>query len=215
MNLVRNILRFVASVVESVKVQGWNGRSLPVLVNSPASIYKAPDVRLIVGKRLRLGAVLGADLLSRNSVYINLNPGSTLYIKENSSFFPGVAIVLGTGANLTIGANTTINVDSKIQVMGEVSIGASCAIAWNVTIIDSDFHILVVDGRQNPISSPVRIGNNVWIGAGAKILKGVMIGDGAVVAAGSIVTKDVPAGALVAGSPAKVMRESVCWHDCF
>jgi acetyltransferase-like isoleucine patch superfamily enzyme len=74
--------------------------------------------------------------------------------------------------------------------------------------MDTDFHR--VDGRASA-DAPVSIGNRVWIGAGAKILKGVSIGDGAVIAAGAIVTRDVPAGALVAGNPAQVIREGVTW----
>jgi acetyltransferase-like isoleucine patch superfamily enzyme len=61
------------------------------------------------------------------------------------------------------------------------------------------------------MSAPVHIGSHVWIGARALILKGVRIGDGAVVAAGSVVTRDVPSRALVAGNPAQVIREDVSW----
>ena len=59
---------------------------------------------------------------------------------------------------------------------------------------------------------PITIGENVWIGCRALILKGVTIGDGAVVAAGAVVTKDVPANCVVAGNPAKIIKENVVWQ---
>lgn len=68
---------------------------------------------------------------------------------------------------------------------------------------------LIAQRGQPP---PIRIGDHVWIGLRATILKGVSIGDGAVVGAGSMVIRDVPSGALVAGVPARVIRESVTWQ---
>jgi tetrahydrodipicolinate N-acetyltransferase len=90
-----------------------------------------------------------------------------------------------------------------------VEIGPACRIAWNVTIMDHDFHTLYVDGTPKPTTLPVILGRCVWVGANTTILKGVTIGDFAVVAAGSIVTRSVPARALVAGNPARVIRTNI------
>ena len=84
-----------------------------------------------------------------------------------------------------------------------------CQIAWGVTICDHDFHKTYTDGNQNVETAPVNIGKNVWIGMDATILKGVTIGDGAIVAAGAIVTRDVPARTLVGGAPARILKENV------
>ena len=89
-----------------------------------------------------------------------------------------------------------------------ITIGKSCAISWDVTIIDSDYYS--IDGIEQ--TSRIEIGNHVWIGMNAKILKGVKIGDGAVIAAGSVVTKDVPSKAMVGGVPAKIIKENVNWQ---
>lgn len=78
--------------------------------------------------------------------------------------------------------------------------------------MDGDNHTLLVDGVARSSSAPVVIGDGVWIGARATILKGVTIGDGAVVAAGAVVTRDVPAHSLVAGVPARVVRAGVDWQ---
>ena len=93
-----------------------------------------------------------------------------------------------------------------------MTVGEHCTLSWDVTVTDSDFHALVVDGVEQPADGPVRIGDRVWIGTRAVVLKGVTIGDGAVVAAGAVVTRDVPAGAVVAGVPARVVRTVDGWR---
>lgn len=107
---------------------------------------------------------------------------------------------------LIIGDRTFINYGVDIAATGLVSIGADCLIGTHVSIIDNDFHGLA-DRLQMPSPKPVTIGDNVWIGNRAIILPGVTIGDGAVVGAGSVVTRDVPARTVVAGNPARVLRE--------
>ena len=76
-------------------------------------------------------------------------------------------------------------------------------------IRDSDNHT-IIGGKEK--TAPIKIGNHVWIGARATILKGVKIGDGAVVAAGAVVTRDVPPNTLVGGVPAKIIKENVSWE---
>jgi acetyltransferase-like isoleucine patch superfamily enzyme len=121
--------------------------------------------------------------------------------------FSGVAIYLdGPTAHVRVGDRTYINRRSEIMCRTRVTIGADCAIAWDVSISDTDYHRL----DHDLCDAPVTIGDHVWIGARAAILKGVAIGPGAVVAAGAIVTRDVPAGKLVAGAPARVIRD-VAW----
>jgi acetyltransferase-like isoleucine patch superfamily enzyme len=107
---------------------------------------------------------------------------------------------------LIIGDRAFINYGVDIAATGLVSIGADCLIGTHVSIIDNDFHGLA-ERLQMPSPKPVIIGDNVWIGNRAIILPGVTIGDGAVVGAGSVVTRDVPPRTVVAGNPARVLRE--------
>src|SRR5204862_4018404 len=105
-----------------------------------------------------------------------------------------------------------------------IDIGSYCLVSWNVGIADSDFHPLetaqrLIDAqalatyyknrppRPKLKTAPVKIGDNVWIGMNAVILKGVTIGENSVVAAGAVVTKSVPPNAVVAGNPAVVVRQ--------
>lgn len=99
----------------------------------------------------------------------------------------------------------------EIQSAVGVTIGSGCAIGDEVIIQDTNFH--EVDEGGAPKVAPVTIGKNVWIARRAIILPGVSIGDHAVVGAGSIVTKDVPAKTVVAGNPAKWVRDVVASDD--
>jgi len=131
-----------------------------------------------------------------------LNDGGTIEA-ANCGFFPGVRLECWRGARIAIGNGTYLNRNVEIIAAREVSIGHDCMVAWDVVIMDTDQH--GVRGAP-PVARPVRIGDRVWIGCRAIVLKGVTIGDDAVVAAGAIVTKDVPAGAVVAGPAARVIR---------
>jgi acetyltransferase-like isoleucine patch superfamily enzyme len=99
-----------------------------------------------------------------------------------------------------------------VSCFDHIKIGARCAISWNTNILDANTHELIVNGISRPRSRPIVIGDRVWIGTGATILSGVHIGDGAVAAAGSVVTSDVPARAVVGGNPARVLREDATWR---
>lgn len=105
-----------------------------------------------------------------------------------------------------------INAGTQLRCMERITIGPGCAIGRNVLIMDFDAHeITYTDGTKNRITAPITIGSHVWIGAGATILKGVTIGDNAVIGAGSVVTRDVPPNTVVAGNPARIIRENTQW----
>ena len=113
---------------------------------------------------------------------------------------------------LTIGDHTILSHNCQLTVGRRITIGSHCLIASDVRLYDSDGHptdpAARLAGSPPPEESsrPITIGDNVWIGTASIILKGVAIGAGSVVAAGSVVTKDVPPGVLVAGHPARVVR---------
>ena len=109
------------------------------------------------------------------------------------------------GKNIRVGKNVFINACCKFQDQGGIRIGDNCLIGHNVTLatLNHDFN---PDNRTAIYPKPVRIGNNVWIGSDSTILPGITIGDGAIIGAGSVVTKDVPANTIVAGNPARKMK---------
>lgn len=149
------------------------------------------------------------------STIVRMGRHASLNVEEGSfKIYYGNDIYIYNNARLMLGADSFIDSDCTIRCASSISIGNDCAISHNVTISDSDFHVLIEDGIEHPRygEKGITIGNHVWIGAGASILKDVTIGDGAVIAAGSVVTEDIPAGCMAAGVPAKVIKESVQWR---
>ena len=112
------------------------------------------------------------------------------------------------GGTLDIGSRTFINGGVSICAQESVKIGKNCAIGNYTLIMDTDFHD-IRDHTQPPKSEPIVIEDDVWLAAQVTVLKGVRIGRGAVVAAGAVVTKDVPPFTLVGGVPAKIIRQIV------
>jgi acetyltransferase-like isoleucine patch superfamily enzyme len=116
-------------------------------------------------------------------------------------------------ATFSVGAFTTFGQRTIINVTDCVEIGERCSISWDCNIVDTDFHRIRItaDEPDRVISAPIHIGDNVWIGIGCIILKGVTIGDNCVIGAGSVVTKDIPSNSFAAGNPAAVIREIAGW----
>lgn len=144
---------------------------------------------------------------NKRSSIIRLDEDAVFNVRNNASIYYGADIILFKGAELTIG-NSFINSDCRIRCHKSVMIGDDCAISHDFLVMDSDAHFLNGDNH----TSPVIIGNHVWIGTRVTILSGVTVGDGAVIAAGSLVKDDIPEGALVAGVPAKTVKENVRWR---
>jgi acetyltransferase-like isoleucine patch superfamily enzyme len=120
---------------------------------------------------------------------------------ENVTFFPGVRLECWADAHISIGNGTYLNRNTELIAAREIQIGRDCMIGWDVVIMDTDQHGM--EGAV-PAARPVTIGDRVWIGCRALVLKGVHVGDGAVIGAGAIVTRDVPAGAIVTGPAASI-----------
>jgi len=166
-----------------------------------------------------LGLFPDGDGFRRSKEVVHIAPDrpARITLKDRASFRtggavllgPGVEIVVSEGGSLSIGSGTLVNSGVKLLCWEELEIGEDCALAFDSVIMDTDFHEL--RPAQRGQTAPVRIGDHVWVGAQARILKGVSIGDGAVIAAGSLVTRDVPSRALVGGVPARLIRSDVEW----
>lgn len=111
------------------------------------------------------------------------------------------------GYNCVIGANTFLNHNAYLMDGAPITIGTNCFIGPNCGMYTAT-HPLLAEERNRGLerAKPIVIGNNVWLGASVIVLPGVTIGDDSVIGAGSIVTKDIPAGVVAIGNPCRVIR---------
>jgi acetyltransferase-like isoleucine patch superfamily enzyme len=145
-----------------------------------------------------------------------IGPGCVLQIGKRGSLELGRWSWLGHHCKLrchegviSIGAKSVLGQECTISAYQHVSIGRECVIADRVMLIDFDHGMVEVERPirlQGIYKRDVRVGNNVWIGYGACVLRGVTVGDNAVIGSNAVVTRDVPDNAVVAGVPARVIR---------
>jgi maltose O-acetyltransferase len=117
-------------------------------------------------------------------------------------------IYVDYGEHLTIGARTFVNFGLVALDVAPIAIGDDCQLGPNVQLLTA-YHPTEPEPRRAKLeaAAPITIGDNVWLGGGVIVLPGVTIGDDSVIGAGAVVTKDVPAGVLAVGNPARVVRE--------
>jgi acetyltransferase-like isoleucine patch superfamily enzyme len=154
----------------------------------------------IIQKHRRSILTIGARLELRSTVRSNpLGPNHPVFISTRR---PGAILKIGDDFGMTGGS---IIAEQRVTIGSRVTIGANSIIA------DTDFHPLDALARHNlPLdgaTAPIVIEDDVFIGMQSLILKGVTIGTGSIIGAGSVVTRDVPAGVIAAGNPARVIRE--------
>jgi len=192
------VLRAIPRLIQERSVVGW---------------------RRMLGDGLRVG---NGTRLSRARL-VARNPAGCRCTVGSSSNIEGTIVLDRPGAVVSIGSRTHIGGRSVIEAATDISIGDDVLIAFDVFIIDHDSHSLQFEHRAHDVeawiqgrkdwthvaTAPVRIHDKAWIAARSIILKGVSVGEGAIVGTGSVVTRDVPPWSIVAGNPARVIRESL------
>lgn len=219
-------------IVKNINLRYMVGRGLHVrrLVNISvwktclAAISYGQGFRFLVYPKTKISMrgdiVLGkGSLFSFNEPWFFAKPESgVLIVGRNAkiilhqgdfSIKTGAFVDIKDGALLEVSGGGYAARNLQIECRKRISIGADAAIGPDVIIRDNDGHPLTTD--LGLTDSEVVIGNKVWIGARVVILKGVKIGDGAIVAAGSVVCSDVPSRTIVAGVPARVIKTDVSW----
>jgi acetyltransferase-like isoleucine patch superfamily enzyme len=160
-----------------------------------AELHLAEDATLEVGR--------GSAIRRGSSVLVGR--GGSLRLGCGTAMMQDAEIVVGPGAALRIGDDVYVGAFANLRCVGRITIGDGVRLAQFVSIVDANYKF---KDRHAPIDgfdpSVVTIGNGAWIGAQVVLLPGVEIGEGAVVGAGSVVTKSVPAFAIAVGNPARV-----------
>ncbi len=155
--------------------------------------------------------VAGADLRVMNPRHLQVS-GPKICVGDHVHFMAlpdkpvRLAVFEGLG-EINIGSYSIINPGVRISSAASISIGHSCMLAMNCYLSDADWHDLAHRIYAPGITRPIVLGDNVWIGDSALVTKGVTIGENSIVGAWSVVTRDVPANTIVAGNPARVIRE--------
>ena len=170
----------------------------------------------LLGRYLRRRFLTKAGWRWRTDGLVFFGSGLELEIARGARVDFGRFVWLGEGTKVRchegrveIGAKTVIGQECTISAYQRVRIGEQCVIADRAMFIDFDHGVVEVERPirlQGIYKRDVEVGSNVWIGYGACILRGVRVGDNAIVGTNSVVTKDVPANAVVAGIPARVIR---------
>ena len=185
-----------------------SGRSFGLVIPTANSIINLGRTNQIkISGRLVIGVKIPFKN-SRDETRLLVEKNASIFVNGNFRIYSGSDIrVLGNG-KLYLGDGFCNN-GVQIVCKSNIKIGNGCAIARDVIIRDWDAHNF---GLTQKGSCPITIGKHVWIGTRAIILKGVSIGDGAVIGAGSVVTKNIPKNCLAVGVPAKVIKENIEWE---
>lgn len=152
---------------------------------------------------------------------LNVRPTNLLTIGDGS-IIEGALVFEREGGEIVIGCNTFVG-PSLIACATRIEVGDDVQISWGCNIVDHNSHAIAWSKRKNDVkdwhsgrdkkdwssvvTSPVKIGNKCWIGMNVIVLKGVEIGEGAILAAGAVVTRSVPPWTITGGNPARVIRE--------
>jgi acetyltransferase-like isoleucine patch superfamily enzyme len=182
-----------------------------IWIGSRAVIDGADRIRITPGGALRVGIGPFGLTCADDPTVVRVREGAEFVADGTVSLQRGTRVVVD-GGQLRIGHATNVNGFTKILCADGITIGAYCTISWDVQILDNDFHTITVDGAERPSRAPVVIGDRVWVGTRAVVLKGVTIGDGAVIGAGAIVTRDVPPGVIATGAPATAVANVDGWQ---
>ena len=167
---------------------------------------KAKKQRIYYGKALRGNRIVISNkgkIVLGDNVSLNSFPNGDLYRTGLITYFNDAEIIIGNNCNLN---GTMIHCNTSVKI------GNYCMFGPGTKIVDNDSHRISIDiseRRKPPVSKPINIGNNVWIGMNSLILKGVKIGENSIIAAQSVVTKVVPDNVLVGGNPAKIIKKLV------
>lgn len=177
--------------------------SLDVYINNP--VYPTAAT---IGVKPHYSAI---DPPTFKLTRIELLGGSKLFLETNTMILSGSYFTASNNAVISIGKNCYISQEVKINSRCGISIGNNVLVGYQTMIMDYDGHTIIYSSGKTNENKPIVINDNVWIGCRVTILKGITIGSGSIIAANSCVVSNVPPNTMVAGNPAKVIKENISW----
>lgn len=198
---VRNRTKIVGS-----RIKGEKGNDLA----AKDSLIKKSEINF-TGKG---NAIVTSGCEIYNSTIFLRGEEHTLIIGEGVKLYNVILKISGVRSIISIGKNTTFG-GGNIVCGGEkthIRIGEACMLAEGLDVWNTDTHSIFKDGELCNTPANITVGNHVWTGKDVAILKGVTVGDNAIVGMKSLVTKDIPSGCVAAGIPAIIIKDGVDWN---
>ena len=197
-------LSIIRSLYYSLRFRGrfLVARRTRVVIDRSAKVEFSPRGYLLLG--------FHHDSPARS--LLNMGKNTTLIIRGTVQAWRGSQLMVLRGGCLDLGDKVIFNEGSRVTCCESIKIGNGSGLSWSASLLDTDLHPIFVNGRWGQENAPVVVGNHVVVASHAVVLKGVTIGDGSIVAAGAVLTSDVPPRSLVAGNPARVIRDDVDWR---
>lgn len=206
-------LGFSCNMWKTFMRMNFTSKQVCKTLNVPFRNISRTVVQMNPGSKMLLKAILltGTKQVrdSRTETRILLESNATMIVDGDFNCYANSYIRVFPNGRLILHGGF-INENVQISCGDLIEIGEGATIGRDVCIRSYDGHTIETEGYK--IAAPIKIGKHVWIGQGSTILKGVTIGDGAIIASGALVTKDVPSHSIVAGIPAKVIKDNVNWH---
>ncbi|MBD3350105.1 MAG: acyltransferase [Candidatus Lokiarchaeota archaeon] len=218
---MKKIYRIILSLPKSIYLNwhylGWVGiKKLPLLFSYKVNIQNCSG-KLIINGPINLGMVrIGFG----NVGIFDQKYSRTVWDHHGCIVFQGSAAI-GHGSKISIQKKGVLKIGHDFRISAEgtivchhnIDIGDQCLFAWDVLVMDTDLHKIMIKGQQINRNEAIILGDHIWIGARSLILKGSKIEKNCVVAANSLVTKAFSGeNLLIAGSPAKILKQGIEWQ---
>jgi acetyltransferase-like isoleucine patch superfamily enzyme len=144
---------------------------------------------------------------------IHMGRNATLSVEGTVLIRKGARVFVHDGGHLEMYTGSGVADYTTVTCFDHIVFGEGSGTSWYCNVLDTNGHVFTIDGDRKPVTAPVVFENNALVGSFCTVLPGVTLGEGSLVAAGSVVTKDVPPHCLAGGNPARVLSDNVEWSD--
>lgn len=156
------------------------------------------------------GGSEGIPVMSKG--IISFSPRAKIVFEGTAQFHAGARLWLDNDAEVVFGDGFSANRNFILFFNDKICFGKNCMLGWNIQIIDGNAHQVIYDGKEKKSRCAINIGEHVWIGAEAKLMRSTSVGNNSIVAYGSCITGGVfPDNSMIGGYPAKIIKEGVNW----